>query len=115
THAAHGPHHGRRNGLTGALSRHLSDHARNAAGPPTRRFDLVLQEAPRRRTGIARSQIGPSPAFGISLTRRLAGGPLWIGGHLEVVEIAPIAVDGILGRSRARFDHAGTAHSGHAA
>src|SRR5690348_947351 len=98
-----------------SVLRSLPHHPRNAARPPPRRLDDVLEKTARRRGAVAGPAIGPGPAARLILTGLGASFAFGIRRRFEPAIIAAEAIDRIFERSGFRLDDPGAAHTGHAA
>ncbi len=76
---------------------------------------MIFQKAARSLPGITRPRIGPRPAFVVSLAGVFAFRAIIVFLDDDVAVIATWTIRGNFEFTRARFDHAGTAHARDAA
>src|SRR5262252_4053676 len=90
----------------------LPHHARYATRLVVWRPHVVLQEAPRFRTEVAGSHIGPGAALGFGIAGHLAGFTYGIRRHIEIAVIAAGTINGKFPHAMTRLDHTGAADTG---
>src|SRR5215510_14409296 len=95
----------------GMTTHYLPHHTRRKPGLPSRRLDVLLQEAMRFLAGIAGARVSPGAAFVVGGAGGLAGVVAVAGLEVEILVVAAEAVDRGLDGLGAPLDHAGAAHA----